>query len=70
MAALRAAMMPAQSNYLFFMLTPSGEHSFAATYEAHLKNIRAFREYQKKRKAQQEAESNSTVKGDTDCTKI
>ena len=70
MAALRAAMMPAESNYLFFMLTPSGEHSFAATYEEHLKNIRAFREYQKKRKAQQEAESNTTTKADANLTKI
>ncbi|AKF24702.1 hypothetical protein YH65_04355 [Sulfurovum lithotrophicum] len=70
MEALRATMMPAESEYLFFMLTPSGVHSFAVTYEEHLKNIRAFREYQRKRKAQQEAESNATVKTDTNRTKV
>ena len=65
MDALRAAMMPAESDYLFFMLTPNGSHNFAVTYEEHLKNIRAFREYQKKRKA----EDNATVKTDANSSK-
>lgn len=49
-AALEAAILPAETNYLFFMLTPTGEHSFASTYEEHLANIRAFRHYQKQKK--------------------
>ena len=49
-AALEAAILPAETNYLFFMLTPTGEHSFASTYEEHLSNIRAFRHYQKQKK--------------------
>ncbi len=49
-AALEAAILPAETNYLFFMLTPTGEHSFASTYEEHLANIRAFRQYQKQKK--------------------
>jgi len=71
MAALDAAMMPAKSGYLFFMLTPSGEHNFSVTYEEHLKNIKVFREYQRKQKAQKakEAESNATKKIDTNSTK-
>ncbi|KYJ85839.1 endolytic transglycosylase MltG [Sulfurovum riftiae] len=68
--ALEAAMMPQKSDYLFFMLTPSGEHNFSVTYEEHLKNIRAFRLYQKKRKAQKEAECNATLKADANKTKI
>ena len=69
MAALRAAMMPAESEYLFFMLTPSGAHNFAVTYEEHLKNLKAFREYQKKRKAEKKAESNTTANPDRNRTK-
>ncbi len=68
MEALQAAMMPKKSDYLFFMLTPGGEHNFTATYEEHLKNIRAFRAYLKKRKAQKEAESNATVKQEDNRT--
>ncbi len=52
MEALKAALFPARSDFLFFMLTPGGSHSFAADYATHLKNLKAFREYQKKRKAQ------------------
>ena len=55
--ALQAAMKPSSSNYLFFMLNPDGSHNFSASYEEHLENIRAFREYQKK-KAQ---EANNTL---------
>ena len=55
--ALQAAMKPSSSDYLFFMLNPDGSHNFSASYEEHLENIRAFREYQKK-KAQ---EANNTL---------
>lgn len=47
--ALKATVKPVKSDYLFFMLDPSGSHNFTATYEEHLKNIRAFRTYQKER---------------------
>jgi len=45
--ALKAAMSPQKSDYLFFMLDPKGGHNFTATYDKHLENIRAFRVYQK-----------------------
>jgi UPF0755 protein len=48
--ALFAAMHPAKSDYLFFMLKPDGSHTFAATYKEHLENIKAFRTYQKEKK--------------------
>lgn len=61
--ALKAAMSPLKSDYLFFMLNKKGEHDFTATYEEHLENIRAFRVYQKKRakkkkKVKKEKEAN------------
>ena len=60
--ALKAAMSPQKSDYLFFMLNPKGEHDFAATYDKHLENIRAFRVYQKERKKQKEAEEKQKQK--------
>jgi len=48
--ALKAAIKPANKNYLYFMLTPNGNHNFTVTYEEHLSNIRAFRHYQKQKK--------------------
>jgi len=68
--ALEAAMMPQKSDYLFFMLTPSGEHNFSITYGEHLENIRRFRAYQKKCRAKKEAEHNATAKKDVNKTKI
>lgn len=47
--ALKASIKPIQSDYLFFMLNKTGSHNFTETYDKHLKNIRAFRRYQKKR---------------------
>ena len=47
--ALQAAMFPAKSDHIFFMLKPNGSHQFCATYEKHLENIKIFRAYQKKR---------------------
>lgn len=48
--ALKASMKPKKSDYLFFMLNNEGTHDFAATYDKHLANVRAFRIYQKERK--------------------
>ncbi|MBT8347932.1 MAG: endolytic transglycosylase MltG [Sulfurovum sp.] len=54
--ALKASINPTTSNYIFFMLNQDGTHNFTATYRDHLKNIRAFRAYQKERnKKKQEA---------------
>ncbi len=50
--ALKAAMFPQKSDYLFFMLSPKGGHTFTATYDKHLENIRTFRVYQKEREKQ------------------
>jgi UPF0755 protein len=52
--ALKAAVFPATSEYLFFMLTPTGKHTFAATYKEHLVNIRTFRAAQEKKKEEKE----------------
>jgi len=48
--ALYAAIHPKKSDYLFFMLNKKGEHDFTASYEEHLKNIKAFKEYRKSKK--------------------
>jgi len=42
--ALKAALNPKQTNYLFFMLNRKGKHNFATTYKEHLKNIKAFKQ--------------------------
>ena len=61
MEALKAALFPARSDFLFFMLKPDGSHSFAADYATHLKNLKAFRAYQKKHKVKLTKESNTTL---------
>ena len=53
---LHAAMHPAKSDYLYFMLKADGTHTFASNYEKHLKNIKAFRLYQKEKKRQEAIE--------------
>ena len=53
--ALYAAIHPQKSDYLFFMLNEKGEHDFAASYEEHLKNIKAFKASRKnKRKSKKQ----------------
>jgi len=59
--ALYAAMFPAESNYLFFMLHQDGGHKFAETYKEHLEYLKAFRAYQKTRK-QQKGKTSAAVK--------
>jgi len=46
--ALKAAIFPAESNYLFFMLNRDGSHHFSETYAEHLEHLRTFREGRKK----------------------
>ncbi|MBA1432381.1 MAG: endolytic transglycosylase MltG [Epsilonproteobacteria bacterium] len=40
MEALRAAIFPAKSNYLYFMKSKNGTHDFTCNYSTHLHNIR------------------------------
>lgn len=42
--ALKAALNPKKTNYLFFVLNRKGKHEFAATYKEHIKNIKAFKQ--------------------------
>jgi len=58
--ALKASMKPMPNEYLFFMLNEKGTHDFSVTYDEHLENVSAFREYQKKRKEQKEQEANAS----------
>ncbi len=38
--AIKAAIHPAKTNYLYFMRNKSGTHDFVASYQEHLKNIK------------------------------
>jgi UPF0755 protein len=42
-AALKAAMHPAQTNYLYFVADANGASKFAATLDEHNKNVAAYR---------------------------
>ncbi len=68
--ALKAAIKPIKSDYLFFMLNKKGTHDFTSTYDQHLEKLRAFREYQKERKKQkEEAEKNRVENTEQNATK-
>jgi len=41
--AILAALQPANTDYLYFMLADNGNHNFASTYEKHLANIRWYK---------------------------
>jgi len=60
--AIKAAMSPQKSDYLFFMLDPKGGHNFTATYDKHLENIRAFRVHQKERAEQKKIKAEQKKK--------
>ncbi len=55
--ALKAALHPKKTDYLFFMLNKKGKHDFASTYKNHKENIKAFR-----KKASQKSDNNQTEK--------
>jgi UPF0755 protein len=40
--ALKAAVNPAQTNYLYFVARQDGTHAFSATYEEHLGNVNVY----------------------------
>ena len=56
MEAMRAALHPKKTNYLYFMLNKKGRHDFSSSYKQHVKNIKAFRSKKKKK------DSNTTQK--------
>ncbi len=58
--ALHATIHPADKPYLFFMLTPTGTHSFSQTYKEHLQKIALFREYRAKQKQIKLLENNES----------
>ncbi len=61
MASLRAAMSPANTNYLYFVaagLDPQGKSLFAATLDQHNKNVAAYRKAIKE--ANKEADANAS----------
>lgn len=41
--SIRAALEPAESEFLFFMARPDGSHVFSRTFEEHLQNVARFR---------------------------
>jgi len=47
-AAIKAALNPAKSDYLYFMKNDQGKHDFSTTYKAHLKNIKKRKQELKK----------------------
>jgi len=47
--AIKAALFPSQTPYLYFMKNINGTHDFAKTYSEHLKNIKIKRIYLKHR---------------------
>lgn len=42
-ASIRAALNPAESDYLFFVADGTGGHAFARTYDEHRRNVREWR---------------------------
>jgi UPF0755 protein len=61
LTSLHAAMFPAETDYLFFMLHKDGGHLFSTTYKEHLAHLKAFRAYQKEREKHQDKGSNTTA---------
>jgi UPF0755 protein len=64
--ALHSTIHPKSTAYLFFMLTPTGAHTFSETYTEHLEKVASFRQYQAERrriKAQENNESNTSSFG-------
>ena len=57
--AILAALNPAQTEYLYFMLADKGTHNFAITYPEHLAHIRWYKA-QKEKKNRETNRSNNT----------
>ena len=48
LSSIRAALYPADVNYLYFVATGRGGHVFSKSYNQHLKNVEKFRKWQRK----------------------
>jgi UPF0755 protein len=44
LAALRAVVEPADTNFLFFVAKPDGSHAFARTFDEHLRNVQQYQQ--------------------------
>ena len=62
MEALHAAVSPGESDYLFFVLNEKGKHVFAETYQKHLKNVKVFKSYLRKRDKMKKAKEKKKQK--------
>jgi len=60
-SAIMAALKPAETKYLYFMLNERGRHNFAKTYKEHLKNVKRFKAKLAIKK-QSEAENKNKIK--------
>ena len=50
-AAIRAALSPAESDFLFFVADGTGSHAFAETYDEHRANVRKWRQIERERQS-------------------
>ena len=48
LSSIKAALYPANVDYLYFVATGKGGHVFARSYNQHLKNVEKFRKWQRK----------------------
>jgi len=44
LSAIKAAVSPAKSDYLYFMKNKEGKHNFSKSFKAHRKNIKKAKE--------------------------
>ena len=47
LSSIKAALYPAEVNYLYFVANGKGGHSFSESYNQHLKEVRKFRRWQR-----------------------
>lgn len=50
-AAIRAALNPAESDFLYFVADGTGKHAFAKTYDEHRANVRKWRQIERERQS-------------------
>jgi len=57
--AILAALYPEKHNYVFFVATGKGGHSFTTTYQSHLKAVRTYKKFRELRNIPGDAPRNS-----------